>query len=337
VPTLKDIARECNVSFSTVSKALKGSPDIGAKTVRLVQETAKRMGYHPNISARALRTNRTYDIGVIFEDKTGTGLQHQFFAKVFDGLNVKTHSRGYDITFIDDSISNHKNYYDHAVYRSCDGVAIVYTDFSRPDIMKLIASTIPTVTMDYIYDKNHTAILSDNETGMTQLTEYAILQGHRRIALIQGEDTFVTQKRKKAFFSVLEQHHISIPDEYVRQGQYHNPDLCGKETRKLLELQKRPTCILFPDDYSSMGGLNVLEQNHIKPGKDISVAGYDGLMLSSLLNPPLTTYHQNGEELGRQMAEQLINQIENERYVPHVVEISGKLIRGNSLRKILDT
>ena len=75
--TLKDIAKECGVSFSTVSKALKDSSEISKETIDFIKKKAEEMGYHPNIAARTLRTNRTYDLGVIFEDKTGSGLQHQ--------------------------------------------------------------------------------------------------------------------------------------------------------------------------------------------------------------------------------------------------------------------
>ena len=82
--TLKDIARECKVSFSTVSKALKGSPEISIETTDFIKKKAQEMGYHPNIAARSLRTNRTYDIGVIFEDKTGAGFQHQYFATIIN-------------------------------------------------------------------------------------------------------------------------------------------------------------------------------------------------------------------------------------------------------------
>ena len=64
--TLKDIAKECNVSFSTVSKALKGSPEISAETIKLVQNKAQQMGYHPNLAARTLRTNKTYNIVLFY-------------------------------------------------------------------------------------------------------------------------------------------------------------------------------------------------------------------------------------------------------------------------------
>ena len=98
--TLKDIARECKVSFSTVSKALKGSPEISIETTEFIKKKAQEMGYHPNIAARSLRTNRTYDIGVIFEDKTGAGFQHQYFATIISGIQKVAFQKGYEMTFV---------------------------------------------------------------------------------------------------------------------------------------------------------------------------------------------------------------------------------------------
>ena len=167
--TLKDIARECHVSFSTVSKALKGSSEISAETIKLVQDKAVQMGYHPNLAARTLRTNRTFDIGVIFEDKTGSGFQHQYFAKIISGLQKVAQEKGYEITFTSQARSDKNyDYYNHMKGRNFDGVAILSADFNQTGIQNLVQSEIPTVTLDYFYDKNHTAIMSDNEKGMTQ-------------------------------------------------------------------------------------------------------------------------------------------------------------------------
>ncbi len=330
--TLKDIAKECNVSFSTVSKALKASPDISQKTINKVKKTARKMGYHPNISARALRTNKTFELGVIFEDQTGTGLQHQFFAKIFDGINVEAHNLGYDITFISDKMNDHKNYYEHACSRNCDGIAIVYTQFIRPDIQQLIESEIPTVTLDFFYNNEHTAIMSDNTAGMTTLTEYVISQGHKRIAFIHGENTGVTQQRLLAFTNTLLKHSIQIPEEYIQQAVFHKVAPSAEATGKLLSLPKPPTCIMYPDDFSLLGGIQELEKRNRKVGKDISITGYDGLLMASMLTPSVTTYYQNGQIIGSLMAKELISQIENrEYYIPKVIPVEGKLIKGNSV------
>ena len=132
--TLKDIAKECNVSFSTVSKALKGSSEISEETINLIQKKASEMGYHPNIAARTLRTSKTYNIGVIFEDKTGAGFQHQYFAKIISGFQDVAQSRDYEITFMSYHRNKENDYYNHSRSRNFDGVAILSADFTKKGI-----------------------------------------------------------------------------------------------------------------------------------------------------------------------------------------------------------
>ncbi|MCR4626466.1 MAG: LacI family transcriptional regulator [Treponema sp.] len=332
--TLKDIAKECGISFSAVSKALKGSPEIGADTIKLVTETARRMGYSPNSAARALRTRRSYDIGVIFEDSTGSGLQHQFFAKIFDAINVTANNAGYDITFLNNM--ENRDYLAQARYRGCDGIAIVSTDFLRSDIVALKESGIPSCSLDYVFDAKHSAVLSDNFKGMAALTEYAVKQGHKKIAFVHGEMSEVTKQRLQGFNSVLTKYSISIPDSYIIPAIFHDTQSCVQATKQLLALgDDRPTCIFYPDDFACMGGIEVLNQNKIKFGKDLSIAGYDGTVLAGLISPKLATYEQNAKEIGQHMAFQLIKQIENpDNYVPKVVTVKGQLIEGESIGKI---
>ena len=103
--SLKDIAQKCGVSVATVSKALNGHSDIGEDTRKRVAEVAREMGYVPNAVAKALKTDRTYNIGVLFVDEAGSGLTHDYFSHVLDGFKRQVEEAGYDLTFI----SNNKN------------------------------------------------------------------------------------------------------------------------------------------------------------------------------------------------------------------------------------
>lgn len=333
--TLKDIARECRVSFSTVSKALKESPEISADTIKLIQNKAKEMGYHPNIAARTLRTNKTYDIGVIFEDKTGAGFQHEYFATVISGIQKVAQEKGYEMTFL--GVSNPKNYdyYNHALSRNYDGVAILSCDFNSEPIINLVKSEIPTVTLDYYYDNQHTAIMSDYSKGVEELLEYVISQGHKKIAMIHGEKTLVTKQRIKAFKNVCKLHDISIPSEYFIEGLYHDPYSSSEATNVLLSLPEPPTCIFYPDDYAALGGIREINARKLMPGKDISIVGYDGIMLTSMLLPPLTTYEQAGQEIGSVLAENLIANIEEASTFKHKhLIVNGRLVKGGTVAKI---
>ena len=171
------------------------------------------MGYHPNIAARSLRTNRTYDIGVIFEDKTGAGFQHQYFATIISGIQKVAFSRGYEMTFVSGDSTKDYNYYSHALARGYDGVAILSCDFYSQGVEQLVQSDIPTVTLDFFYDMDHSAIMSDYSAGVDELLEYVISLGHRKIAIVHGEKTWVTDQRLETFKSVCEKHGIKTPKE----------------------------------------------------------------------------------------------------------------------------
>ena len=333
--TLKDIARECKVSFSTVSKALKGSPEISIETTEFIKKKAQEMGYHPNIAARSLRTNRTYDIGVIFEDKTGAGFQHQYFATIISGIQKVAFQKGYEMTFVGGDSTKNYDYYSHALARNYDGLAILSCDFTSSGITGLVKSEIPTVSLDYFYDLDHAAVMSDYSAGINELLEYVISMGHKKIAMIHGEKTWVTDERIQAFNKVCKAHGIDVPAEYFAEGLYHDPVTSSAATEVFLSLPEPPTCIFYPDDYAALGGIRELTSRGLKPGKDISIVGYDGIALTSMMIPPLTTYEQNGETIGRVMAEALINKIENpENFVPKKEMITGRLIKGGTVFKL---
>ena len=104
--SIKDIAKACGVSVATVSKALNGHNDISQATKEKVREAARQIGYMPNSAARALKTNRTYNLGVLFVDEAQSGLTHEFFAAVLDSFKRHAEGRGYDITFINHNIGH---------------------------------------------------------------------------------------------------------------------------------------------------------------------------------------------------------------------------------------
>lgn len=335
--TLKDIAKACNVSFSTVSKALKGSREIGGETIKLVTETAQKMGYRPNLAARTLRTNRSYDIGVIFEDSTGSGLQHQYFAEIFDSLNVAANCSSYSLTFLNSFGKNEKSYLDQALYRGVDGIVVASTDFTDEGIQRLIKSEVPVSILDYDADGEKPSVLSDNYEGMKSLVEYIISKNHKRIAYIHGELSEVTDLRIKAYKDTLKENGIEADEGLLKAGRFHRTDESEAFTDEflLLPLEERPTCIIYPDDFASLGGVKSLSHSGLKVGKDISIAGYDGILLSKVISPGLTTYSQNAREIGRALIESLLLQIENKAVPPFSsVFIKGHLIEGSSVCSI---
>ncbi len=330
--SIKDVSAKCGVSVATVSKALNNHRDIAEATKENVRRIAKEMGYFPNSSARALKTNRTYNLGVLFVDDAQSGLTHEYFANVLDSFKVEAEKNGYDITFISKH-TGHKNmsYYEHSKYRGVDGVVIACIDFSDPDVWELIHGELPVVTIDHVFN-NRTAIISDNIRGIHDLISYIYKMGHRKIAYIHGADSSVTRNRVGSFYKTLGDFGITVADEYVKSGIYHDPATTAILTKELLELKERPTCIIFPDDFSSIGGMNAIKEMGLRIPEDISIAGYDGILLSQVLEPKLTTYWQDTKVLGMMAAQKLITAIENPKanLIEQVV-IGGEVLEGKSV------
>lgn len=330
--SIKDVSVRCGVSVATVSKALNDHSDIAEATKENVRRIAKEMGYFPNSSARALKTNRTYNLGVLFVDEAQSGLTHEYFANVLDSFKVEAERNGYDITFISKHTGQkNMSYYEHSKYRGVDGVVIACIDFSDPGVVELIHGELPVVTIDHVFD-NRTAIISDNIKGMHDLITYIYEMGHRKIAYIHGADSSVTQNRVGSFYRTLGDLGIEVPDEYVMNGIYHDPAITAKLTKELLDLKDRPTCIILPDDFSVVGAMNAIKELGLRIPEDISIAGYDGILLSQVLDPKLTTLQQDTKALGRSAAEKLISLIENPKAsIIERVVVEGKVLQGKSV------
>jgi len=330
--SIKDIAEKCEVSSATVSKALNGHSDIGAATRAMVIRVAGEMGYMPNMAARALKTNRTYSLGVLFVDETMSGLTHEYFAPVLESFKVAAEAEGYSITFINRNVGKRKtSYLEHCRYRGVDGVMIASVNFADPDVIELVNSELPVVVIDHVFN-NKSAIISDNITGMRDLVNYVCDMGHTRLAFIHGERTSVTEARVASFYHTCEQRGIEVPEEYVRTGVYHDTTCTARLARELLALKNRPTCIFFPDDFSAIGGMNAIHEMGLTIPGDISVVGYDGIRISHVLQPPLTTLCQNTETLGISAAHKLIGYIEQPKTtLPTNVVVPGTLQKGASV------
>ena len=334
--SLKDIARKCGVSTATVSKALNDQKDIGESTKHRIKETAEKMGYFPNAAARALKTNRSYNLGVLFKEEAGSGLRHEYFSGVLNGFKSQAESQGYDITFINTAFEGRSmSYYEHCRYRNFEGVVIVCADYSDPDVIELMNSDLPAVTIDYVHF-NCTAVSSNNVKGMEDLVRYIYSKGHRKIAYIHGQTfSYVTKERLASFYRVCEELKIDVPEEYIRTAAYLETKDAALQTRELLKLEDPPTCIIYPDDTSLIGGRNVIVGEGLRIPDDISIAGYDGSRMSQLLYPKITTIEQDTDVIGKEAAIRLIQSIENPKttLVEQIV-IEGTLLEGQSVGQL---
>lgn len=329
--SIKDVAKRCGVSPATVSKALNDRDDVSQATKEHIRRVASELGYFANPSARALKTKRTYNIGLLY---TGTepGLTHEYFSVILENFKAAVEERGYDITFVNRGIEGQGGtYLEHCKYRQFDGVAVITADFNDPEVIRLCNAKLPVVTIDYVFE-NCPSVVADNTMGMRILTEYALEKGHRNIVFIHGGDTEVTRSRIMGFSMVMREHGLNVDDGNLIESAYHDADRCYEITQKLLARKNPPTLIIFPDDYSYLGGFRAIHDAGLSIPEDISVIGYDNIAMSSVFG--LTTFDQDAASIGKLAVEKLLHIIDNpDGYKEHSV-VMGKMVERDTVRDL---
>ncbi|MBO5291816.1 MAG: LacI family DNA-binding transcriptional regulator [Lachnospiraceae bacterium] len=332
--SLKDIARICNVSVSTVSKAMNDRNDVSADKKEEIQRVARELNYVPNYMASTLRSKRTRNIGVLLSEKTGTGLLHEHFARILNSFKETVEERGYTITFINISNSpNRLSYMEQCKYMNFDGVFVLCgTDYNSHEIRELFASDLPIVVIDHQSPK-HINVASNHYGDMKRLMQFVYERGHRKIAYIHGGMSEVTQGRLEAYKDFMKEHQLPIYKEYLYTCPYRDYERGSALTKAVLALPNRPTCILYPDDLVAVGGLNTMQEAGMSIPKDMSIAGYDGISFVNIVRPRITTLHQDTVSMGIQAGNKLINRIEfpEEKYKPETVVVDGMMEPGESV------
>ena len=329
--TLKDIAAVCGVSVSTVSRALNGVELISPGRAERIRAAAREMGYTPDASARALKTNRSWMIGVLYEER----MTHPYFSLVIDAVRASAEKRGFDVLLLSRSNQNGRiDYSDSAVCRRMDGVVIVYAHVDDGKVNRLLSGDIPVVSVDDC-DRDCDVVFSDYRQGTRQLMEAAIEKGHRRIAFVHGEMGYATRERIAGFREALAAHGLAVPETYLRPAAFNDAQRCAQETEALLRLPQPPTCILMPDDFSALNALQILRARGLQSPRDFSCIGYDGIGWAQALTPRLTTYRQNTAAAGEAIFEQLVAALnEGLAHEKKRIRISGTLIPGETLEDI---
>jgi len=335
VTTLKEIAARCGCSVATVSKALNAMPDISPETAKRIRAIADEMGYIPNAAARTLKTNRSHTIALLLFLRDESVWKHDYFARVAEGVQSVTERAGYDITPVTCSLPGMAGrYVDYCRHRGYDGVIVMSGFFNGAELMELINSEIPLVTIDYAFH-HRGAVLSDNASGINDLMEFIYGRGHRRIAYIYGEDSSVSQTRLAAFYNACQKHSLTVPDAYVKRALYRDHASSAQATRELLSLREPPTCILYPDDYACIGGVHEIQSMGLRVPQDVSVVGYDGIPLADLIRPRLSTLRQDAEGVGQNAGRLILKAIESPKaFIPQHIMLPGRVVEGETVRDL---
>jgi LacI family transcriptional regulator len=310
--TIRELARLSGVSIGTVSRALNGYADVNPATRERIVRLAEELDYTPSASARTLVTQRSHVVGVFLD--TGEGhpdLQHPFFHEVLVGVQDTAGGQGFDLLlFATEQPGNgygRHNYVKRCRHHNVDGVILMGVDHNDEEVRRLTASTIPTIGVDVQLTGRATSyVCSDNLAGGQLAVDHLVELGHRRIAILHGPtDTLAGLDRLKGSRQALQRAGLAYRDEYVVQGDFY-VDSGHEATARLLALDEPPTAIVAASDLMAVGAIRAAAERGLSVPGDLSVVGFDDIMLAAHLQPGLTTLRQDKAGLGAAAARALL-------------------------------
>lgn len=304
---LKDISEKTGYSTTTISRALNGYKDIGEDTVKKIKQVAKEMGYVVNATARNLKMNKSWTVGIIFEEHSGVGLKHPFFADILESFKKYIEDIGYDIMFLS---SNKESYLSHVQEKSLDGVFVLCSMFENDQYQELAKSDVPVVVIDHLSNNIHN-ITSDNRDSINAVVKHLLDNGHSKIAHIFGAaSTFTGLKRRNQFVKAMDEYELPVREEYFADGGIYSIEDGQRAMNDLINLSERPTAVFCAGDMLAIGAIRAIEEAGLKCPEDIAIVGFDGTELGQLITPKLTTVRQNTNKMGKIASELLVNLID---------------------------
>jgi len=322
--TLKEISRRFNVSISTVSKALKDSPEISEKTKEIIQAFAKEHHYKPNNIALSLKNQKTKNLGIILPE-----IVHYFFSSVITGIERLATEKGYNVIVCISNESFDKEVINMQMLAngSIDGFIMSLSmgtenkqDFHH--IKEVINQGMPVVMIDRVTDQVECdKVIIDDFQGAYNAVTYLIESGRKNIALIGMPDYMsVGNLRTQGYRKALEDHGIEVDDNLIVKVE---DPYGGSEVIEQLLVNNSVDAVFGVTEFFAVSAMKIAQKMGKSAPKDISIIGFTDGIISISSSPSLTTVSQGGEEIGEKAADLLIKRLEDPDYEnrPYVTEI----------------
>ena len=323
-PTLRHIAESLGLSVNTVSRALAGKGDISARTRRLVQAEAQRIGYVPNSLARSLVLGSAMTLGLVI-----TTPSNPFYAQLIQGVEVQGRKHGYSLLLLvtDESEAIEERAVESLLRAAVDGVLAVPVQGGADPWARLAAAGIPLVLVNRdLPGGRHDFVGIDYEQGAYDATVHAIGAGARRIWMLE-EDLPITTiaGRVAGFRRAMAEAGLAVPDGAVRSvpTRRHEsaalpwqPQESYVVAQEIVERADRPDAVLVGNDYFALGLYRALAERGLRVPEDMTVLGYGDFPFSGFLTPPLTSVRLPAYEVGASAVDLLVERVRDRSSAP---------------------
>lgn len=335
--TIRDVAKRLNLSITTVSRALDGYDDVAEETRQRVIQTAREMGYVPTRAARQLRKKRTDMIGYIMPTSQPR-FSDPFFSEFIAGLGDEALNQHFELLISvapPDEEAEILTYQNWVYGKRVDGLILSRMRQKDWRVDFLESTGFPFTAFGRTNSHHrHPHIGVDGKNGIRQLVHHLVEQGHQRIAFICAPQTLTLQKdRFDGYLAGLRDANLPFDPSLLAEG-----DLTRKggylAALRLLSLPTPPTAIIGVNDLTAIGALRAVHEKGLQAGKQIAIAGFDGIEDTEHSHPPLTTVRQPVYEIARQLIRLLVKLINGEEVEEGQILIQPELIiRSSTLRE----
>ncbi len=315
--TIKDIAKQCGVGISTVSRAINNHPDINPGTRKRIMRVIEETGFIPNNSARNLKRTDAKCIAVLVK-----GITNPFFSSMIQMIEEETQQNRYALVLrhveakedeIDVALELEKE-------KRLSGIVFLGGRFTHPEekLEKLkipfIFSTIGIDSPERIGRIKFSNIAVDDKLESRKMTEYLLGLGHRRIAFVtERPEESVGRRRIEGYREAFAKRGLTVPEGFIcyvqEEVEHFSMENGYLTTKKLLESGEDVTAIYAASDTLAIGACRAVLEAGKRIPEDISVAGYDGIELGEYYHPKLTTIKQPVEEMAKKTIRVLLDVI----------------------------
>jgi LacI family transcriptional regulator len=321
--TLKDIAREANVSIASASRAINGLDNVAEDVKQRVLEIAKRLRYVPHGGARSLVMSRSNTIGVLLPDIYG-----EFFAEIIRGIDVAARAKGLHLLVSgshgnpDEALSIMR-----AMGGRVDGLLVMSPFVESHDLAAVLPLNLPVVTIASRIGADQRSISVDNFGGGVTAVAHLRAQSCQRLAHISGPSrNFEAQERRRGFLSMFDG---AMPPLY--EGDF-TEESGYRGAKALLALDEKPDGIFAANDMMAVGCLLALREAGVRVPEDIAVVGFDDIPIARFTSPPLTTLRVGIFDLGRRGLEMLVAALEGDETTGEGIIVAPELVMRDSSR-----
>jgi LacI family transcriptional regulator, galactose operon repressor len=334
--TMKDIAKDLNVSIVTVSKVLRNHSDISPETRKRVLRRVKELGYQPNWAARSLVTGLSYTIGLVIPTMT-----HPFFAEIAKGISAKIRRKGYSlvISSSEEDPELEKMEIEHLLARQVDALIIASVQTSVESFHRIQQRKIPYVLIDRKFSGlSSNYVGADDEEIGRLATNHIIESGCCRIAHIRGPVLSTGLGRMEGYRNALAEHGLEINPSYIVWGKSYddNGEESGYEAmQKLLALNPQPDAVVCFNDPIAIGAMQAIWEAGLQVPQNIALIGAGNLRFDEVLRVPLSSVDQGSITIGEKAANlalQLIKQRKSTARTQEILLPSRIVIRESSMK-----